>query len=263
MTKTLCFAALDHLGDEYFRDLVHGIRAFCPNADVYWYDSGERGSAGRDVDVPRLPMSQPLMYGKIALFFLDMFEWAAGQRYDYLVNVESDAAFVRPGYEEFLESAMDGVDHLASRLNRTLPTSMWRPYRSLLPNELPELLSMLGVAHTNECFNVGQVFSTRYIDTLLSSSIYPDLRDFVTRNQQPDRSFALEEVLMPTLSDALGLTSGSYPANSAAVIRYRPYHDADALARALTLRDVYFVHPVRRSPDDAARCLVRSLLGRT
>ncbi|MEV5600306.1 hypothetical protein AB0L33_02560 [Streptomyces sp. NPDC052299] len=265
MAGRLCFVVLDHAPDEYVDDLVRGIRRFCPAADIYWYDSGPAGAVGRraPVDVERMECSRPLLYAKVTPFFFDMLEWAADRDYDYVVNVESDMAFINEGFEDFLASAMADNDYLAPRFARKTPnTSRWRPYRSLRP-ELPDLLDVLGMDYTNEAFSPGQVFTPRYIHTLLDSPWYPRLREFVARNQEPGRSFTLQEVLLPTLVDALGLRGSDYPAHMTAFNRYRPYHAASSVAKAHQRGDVPFVHPVRRDAEHAARRFVRALYDST
>jgi hypothetical protein len=258
---SICIVICDHRNDVYLQDIIDGINCFCPSADIAWYNSGNEppqpGSAGASVTV--LPRSRPLQYAKITPFFLDMFEWAAEQSYNYIINAETDMAFVRPGYDRFVAETMSEADYQAPGYVRdTPPTSRWRPYRSLRP-ELPELLSILGVRSTNQCFSPGQVFSARYIETFTNSPFYPELRDFVSRNQEPGRSFSLQEVLLPTAVDALGLTARTYPAHLMSLNRYRPYHAAGSILRARETPDAYFLHPVRRDETDGARQTVRML----
>lgn len=261
MMVQTCIVICDHRNDAYLQDLVDGIERFCPRSDVAWYNSGREqpspGSAGTSLTT--LPQSRPLNYAKITPFFLDMFEWAAGQDYDYIVNAETDMAFVQPGYERFIAGMMKDADYLAPGYARDVPrTSRWRPYRSLR-RELPELLAILGTTSTHRCFSPGQVFSARYFGKLVTSSWYPELRDFVSRNQEPGQSFTLQEVLLPTAADVLGLRAVSYPAQLTSVNRYRPYHAAASVLRARETCDAYFVHPVRRDDADGARQIVRRL----
>jgi hypothetical protein len=261
MMARICIVICDHSNDVYLQDLIDGIEHFCPRSDIAWYNSGGvrplPGSAGKSLTV--LPQSRPLDYAKVTPFFLDMFEWAAGQSYDFIVNAETDMAFVQPGYERFITAVMTQADHLAPGYARDVPgTSRWRPYRSLR-GELPELLAILDAASAHRCFSPGQVFSARYVEKLLTSTWYTELRDFVSRNQQPGRSFSLQEVLLPTVGDVLGLRSANYPAHLASVNRYRPYHASASILRARETRDAYFVHPVRRDETDGARQIIRQL----
>jgi hypothetical protein len=256
----ICIVICDHRDDAYLQDLIDGIETFCPRSDIAWYNSGHQPHPGSArTSLTTLPQSQPLTYAKVTPFFLDTFEWAAGQDYDYIVNAETDMAFVKPGYEHFIAETMKEADYLAPGYARDTPrSSRWRPYYSLRP-ELPELLGIIGAASTHRCFSPGQVFSAHYIDKLVSSTWYPELRDFVSRNQQPGRSFSLQELLLPTAADVLGLRAAGYPPHLASVNRYRPYHAAASILRARETGDAYFVHPIRRDETDCARHLARQI----
>src|SRR5690606_2427910 len=141
--------------------------------DVALYNSGDprtfrSHTASQSAVV--LPTSRRLEYAKVTPFFFDMFEWAAEQGYDYVVNAETDMAWIKTGFEDFLVAAMEGHDYMAPGFQRDTPrTSRWRPYRSLRP-ELPELFDILGRSSTHQAFSPAQVFSTRYIRTLLDSA---------------------------------------------------------------------------------------------
>jgi hypothetical protein len=262
----ICVVIADHRHDDYLTDLVGSLRAFVPAADIAVYNSGDSQSFRAHLvygSVATLPASRSLAYAKVTPFFLDMFEWAAGQDYDYIVNAETDMAWIKPGFETFLAAAMRGYDYMAPNFKRNTPrTSRWRPYRSLKP-ELPELLAILGLTSTNQCFSPAQVFSSRYIHSVLTSRQYSRLRTFVERNQAPEKSFSLQEVLLPTLVDAFALSARDYPSQLATVNRYRPYHAAQSVRRALDIPDAYFVHPIRHDDTDPARMLARKLLSET
>jgi len=258
----ICVVVLDHRNDEYLRDLVGGIQVFCPEVDIALYYSGEAPVlAGTPASgLYRLPGGRPLRYAKVTPFFLDLIEWTTTTGYEYVVNAETDMAFVQHGFEGFVANALRNVDYLSPGLTRHTPrTSRWRPYHSLRP-ELPELLSILDLTYTNGCFSPGQVFSSRFAEQVVRSRCYDELRDFVARNQDENRSFSLQEVLLPTIADALGLRAAGYPAHLRTTNRYRPYHAAASVARAQETPDAYFVHPVRRDPSDPARQAVRALV---
>jgi hypothetical protein len=257
----ICAVILDHKNDVYLQDLIDGLRTFCPGLEIAWYNSGgEQPEPGTPAAaLPMLPNSRPLRYAKVTPFFFDMLEWAAGQNCDYVVNTETDVAFIQPGYEQFVTDAMRDTDFLAPGFARGTSTeTWWRPYQSLVP-ELPELLQILGLDYTNKCFSPGMVFGSRYIEALLTAPWYADLRAFIARNQDPQCSKSLQEVLMPTLADALGVRVSDYPAQLAEFNRFRPWHSATSVLRALTTLDAYFVHPVRRDEQDEARQIVRQL----
>ena len=168
--------------------------------------------------------------------------------------------FDQPGFEDFLADAMRGYDYMGPSFSRGTPRdSKWRPYRSLRP-ELPELQALLGVASTNRSFSPAQVFSAKYINSLVSSPFYADLKQFVMRNQAPGKSFTLQEVLLPTLVDALSLSGRGYPDHLSTVEPHRPYHAAHSVVRAVSIPDAYFVHPIRRDDLDPARVAARQII---
>ncbi|MBC8092555.1 MAG: hypothetical protein H7Y15_11565 [Pseudonocardia sp.] len=262
-TAGICIIVLDHRHDQYLRDLLDGIRLHCPDVSVALYNSGGKPPGPAFGDLPILPHCSRLHYAKVTPFFLDLLEWMVDRNFEYVINAETDMAFIRPGFEEFVYRTMKDSDYLAPGFVRTTPrTSRWRPYRSLRA-ELPELLSIIGTAQTNRCFSPGQIFSSRYASAVVGSPWYSDLRDFVTRNQEAGKSFSLQEVLLPTLADALRLRVANYPGHLASVNRYRPYHAASGVFRCRNIPDAYFMHPIRRDDQDPARLIVRDGLGRT
>lgn len=257
MTNRVVIVVVAHDVDDYFTDLMAGLSRFCPAARVAWFDSGP-ASSPRRADVERLPASRPLTYARITPSFLEIFEWFIDTSASIVINVETDAAFVAPGYLSAVEQLLADADYMASRYRTgTAKTSRWRPYRSLRP-DLPALLDLVGVEQTDQAFSPGQVFSRRYVEALLSAEWYPELREFVVDNQIGERSFSLQEVLLPTLARALGLRACAYPPTWERYNRYRPYLAASAIREAMA-QGVSLIHPVRRDADDPARRLVRSL----
>jgi hypothetical protein len=255
----ICVVILDHRNSRYLQDLIDGIRLSCPDADIAWYNSGQDPPAPGTpaAALPVLPNSRPLRYAKVTPFFFDMFEWAAGQPYDYVVNAETDMAFIRPGYDRFIADVMRDTDYLAPRFQRHVPRdTRWAPYRMLVP-DLPELFGILGIGSLNKCFSPAQVFSARYVESLVGSPWYDDLRGFVARNQEPEKSRTLQELLLPTLADVVKLRVCDYPAQLAPFNRYRPYHSLETVLRARATKDAYFVHPVLRDEADPARQAIR------
>lgn len=260
MNPRIAFIVLDHQGDQYFSDLLQAINTFCP-ADVFWYDSGNVGRNVFTAPATRLAKSKFLGYAKEAPFFLDCFE-ELGNEYDYLVNLETDMSILNHGYPAFVanEVTAHGYDYMGPRLKVATPTtSRWYPYYSLR-QELPALLAILDIGHTNAAFNPGQIFSRRYIETLLNAPFYGKLRDFVAANQHPSRSSSLPEVLMPTLAEAMGLPFGSYSALHSAYNRYRPYHSLRALKKGVD-SGIHLIHPIRRESPHITREYIRKRIG--
>lgn len=256
--KRIVLVIVAHDDPDSLADLVRNARHFCPSAELYLYNSGDDPSLGADLGVGMVPSPRRLHYAKVTAFFFDMFEWLAGDNvaFDYAVNLETDMLFIRKGYERFISKHMAGHDYMAPRFARfTSKKSRWRPIRSLRP-ELPQWYKAFGFDHTHEGFSPAQVFSRRYVERLLGHPQYPEIR----RLHGENKSFTLQEVLFPTLTDLLKVKGQSYPAGLEPTIRYRPYHSVQGVKRALAMPDSYLVHPVRREMDNPARAFIRSLM---
>jgi hypothetical protein len=253
-----CFVVISNTVDDAFEDLVLSLRRFCPSADIAWYNSGVQRET--PFGIRRVLGGRPLKYMKITPAFFDIFEWAAREECDRIVNVETDLAFINPGFLEFLQRQMRDVDYLAPELRCRIPqVSLWPAYRTLA-GERQELAEILGMSYLNRCFSPAQVFGRGYISAVLSSDIYPRIRAFVERNQQPQRSWTLQELLLPSLADSIGVTLRSYPAHMARFNRYRPHQAPLDLNTARTASDAYFIHPVRRNDDDPVRSHIKELV---
>lgn len=256
--KRIVMVIVAHDHHESLAELVMNARHFCPDAELYLYNSGDDAALGADLDIKIVPSPRRLYYAKVTPFFFDMFEWLMKSRisFDYAINLETDMLFIKRGFEAFISNVMKNCDYMAPRFARfTSKKSKWRPIRSLRP-ELPEWFKVLGVQHTHEGFSPGQVFSRRYVEKLLTHPKYPEIRRLLREN----KSFTLQEVLFPTLIDTLKLCGQSYPSETDFFIRYRPYQGVNSVKRALESTNVYYVHPLRREMDNAARVFIRSLV---
>ncbi|MET7575513.1 hypothetical protein ABZT04_44790 [Streptomyces sp. NPDC005492] len=255
---TTCFVIISDTVDDAFEDLVLSLRAFCPGADIAWYNSGPQRET--PFGLRRVSPGRPLKYMKITPAFFDVLEWAHREDYDHIVNVETDLAFIKPGFLDFIGHQMEAADYLAPGLRRGIPqVSLWPAYRTLA-GERQELTEILGMEYLNRCFSPAQVLGRGYISAVLSSDNYPRLRAFVERNQHPQRSWTLQELLLPSLADSVGVMARSYPAHMARFNRYRPHQAPIDLKIAESAADAYFLHPVRREREDPVRSHVRGLV---
>lgn len=253
----LLLVVLAHADRRYVRDIVDNIRAFCPQARVLLYNSGDDPGLGTGLGIDHFPSPRCYGYARITPFFLDVFEWAvaSGDPFDAIVNLETDLLFIRRGYQAFVARALNQADFLAPNLvRRRRLNSYWRPLRSLRP-EFERWFDFFGFRYFHGTFSPAQVFSRRYVHSLVKHRKYPELRRLAEEN----RSYTLQEVLFPTLTEFLGLRLEGYPASHATSNRYRPYQAVSGVRRALAIPDAHFVHPVRRLETDSARRFIREL----
>lgn len=256
MAKVI-LSILAHEDATSLSDMIGNVWKYCPEAMILLYNSGDSPDLGKGLPVIQVTPARRLCYARITPYFLDLFQFLENEAipYDYVVHLDSDVLFIRPGFEAFLRDAMVEYDYMAPNFRRcTSRKSQWRPFRSLKP-ELSEWYRFLGFEYTNEGFNVGQVFSRKYVQCLLGCPTYHTLLALVSQNQ----SYTLHEVLFPTLADYLALQARSYPAELREVIRFRPHHSIASVKRALLLESAFFLHPIKREPDNPARAFILSL----
>lgn len=257
MHDSVVMIILAHDDPPSLTDLVRNVRHFCPTADLVLYNSGDDPDLGGGLGLALVPDCRKQLYARITAFFLDAFEWLvrSERMWSAMVNLETDMLFVRPGFEDFVQKRVRDADYIAPNLVRKRPLSTrWRPMRSLRP-EFKRWFAFLGFDYLHGTFSPGQIFSRRYVETLLAHPHYGAFKDLVAAN----RSFTLQEVIFPTLTDLLGLRLAGYPDALRPINRYRPYQAVTGIRRALNTPDAYFVHPVRRALDDPARVFVRNL----
>lgn len=256
MSRVL-FVVVAHAHPSSLADLVANVRRYCPESELVLYNSGSDPDLGANLGIECVPDPRAHLYAQVTPLFFHIFEWVtgAGRRYDHLVNLETDLLFIRQGYEAFLGNAMRDAEYMTPNLVRNIArTSRWRPYRSLKP-ELAEWRRFFGYDYVHGGFSPAQVFSRRFIEVLVGHPQYPELLNLVARN----RSFTLQEVLFPTIPEFLELRGRSYPDSLRPINRYRPYQGVPGVKRALGIPEAYFVHPVRREPENPARQFILSL----
>jgi hypothetical protein len=97
--KRICFAVLVHDNRELVNQLLDNIRHYCPNSLVVVYNGGEDRELLKDIDVLVCPTSRKLEYGYTTIYFIEIMEWLEEIKleYDFLINIDSDALFIRKG----------------------------------------------------------------------------------------------------------------------------------------------------------------------
>ena len=112
--KQICFALLVHNNKNVVIDLLNNIKFYCPNSTVVLYNGGDNPDLCKDLGNPVCPTSRKLQYGITAVYLLETMKWLEdiNHDYDYLINLDSDALFVREGYERFIAEQMEDKDYM-------------------------------------------------------------------------------------------------------------------------------------------------------
>jgi len=249
---------LAHEDPDALADVVRNIRHFCPHADLLFYNSGPDPSLGEGLDLPVIPNSNQQTYENLTPYYLDVFEWLINSSisFDYFVHLESDMLFIDHGFENWLVSAMEGYDFMASHLSKFHKMKQHYPYKTIRP-ELPNWYKLFGFEYVHWGFNPGYVFSRKYVESIVNFKDLPTLREMVENS----KAFALQEILLPTFTDVLGLEGRPYPRRgNRRSNRFRPYIKVWAIRAALKNPQIFFVHPVSRKVNNKARVYIRNLI---
>jgi hypothetical protein len=233
-------------------DLLQSARRFAASMEIVLYDSGSE-RLGEVTGLPTIPAARPLQYAKIGASFLDIMEWFVDRAGDAWINLETDMLFVRAGFTEWLAARMASADYVAARFHLVEPRSRWRPARSLRADGRRTLLDLLGGDALYGAFSPGQVFGRAFCRRMVAHPRFDELRQFLLRNEGDGGAYSMQEIVFPSAAMAWRMGVAGYPEGSSFSNRYRPHFGRVGVERALADDTVFFVHPVRRDPTDAAR----------
>lgn len=254
--KQICFALLVHNNKNEVIDLLDNIRFYCPSSTVVLYNGGDNPELCKNLGVSVCPTSRKLQYGVTAVYLLETMKWLKdiNHEYDYLINLDSDALFVREGYEQFIAEQMDNKDYMGVE---TKPLENNNYCGIQLKKEFSLWEPLFGTRTLYESFNVGQVFSRRLVDSLLASKQFDLLMEILNKS----KAFGIDEIAYVTMTEILGFKLHAYPTATGDSIRYRPYFPLDETVRLLHgNKECYLLHPVRRDMKDETRIFINTTL---
>ncbi|WP_284036274.1 galactosyltransferase-related protein [Neobacillus sp. 114] len=249
----ICFAILVHEDRELVKQLIDNVRYYCPSSTIVLYNGGEDPKLCEGLGVPVCPSSHKLKRGWTTIYFLETMEWLEKQgiQYDYFINIDSDALFIRKGYEEFVQKEMKDTDYMAVKLR--IPKSGWYIGKEL-KKDINRWKKLFNVNPFYGVFNVGQVISRPLVQALLKQERLEKLKNALIKTI----SFGTDEVLFVNMAKELGFRLKKYPNETASqMIRYRPYFTLDEMISCLNNNETGgLCHPVIRANDDPVRKLI-------
>lgn len=255
--KKICFAISVHENKEVIKDLLNNIRTFCPNSSIVLFRSGNDRSLCEGLGYPVCPTSKSLSWGKnIILFHLNIMEWLEeiDYDYDYLTIIDSDALFVKKGFEEFIISEMENFDYMAPF--RRFPEIDWYP-GGIMIKEWTKWQKIFNINYFLACFNPGQTFSKKFVQQIINFPNFYLIKKIINES----KTWVFEEIFFPTIAETLGIKAKPYPSNVQKWIRFRPYFTEEEIKKAIETDEAcFFIHPIYRDMNDKARVYVRNLL---
>jgi hypothetical protein len=252
----ICFAILVHEDRELIKQLIYNVQYYCPNSAIVLYNGGDDRTLCDGLGVPVCPSSHKLKRGWTTIYFLETMEWLEelGIKYKYFINIDSDALFIKKGYEEFIQSEMKDTDYMAVKLR--IPKENWY-IGNELKKDIDRWKKLFNVKPFYGVFNVGQVISRPLVNSLLESKIKKRLKKALVETI----SFGTDEILFVNMAKELGFRLKKYPNTmDSKMIRYRPYFTVEEMISYLNdNKSGGLCHPVIRDKDDPVRKLLLNI----
>ena len=277
------FTCFVHEKPDVVWDTVRSLRCLDPASDVLIYNNSGTASLLQDArfhEDPHVfihPDCGNYIYGTFHEYMLDCMEWAfRNVEFDTITQVDSDQMLLRRGYTERLTQIMEQNPNFGMLQSRD-PTPLWPtlteevagsrrylcyPQRTALRefwDWKPFLAKYEGAVDKFPLWTFwpATVFSRQashaLLDVYKSSGL---LRSLLRRT----RIFATEEVLLPTLVDALGFDLVRTPLDETCVCFRVPY-TVDILKESLTVPDRFWMHSVPRDLNNPLRAYLREYYG--
>lgn len=249
----ICFAILAHEKKELIKELVENVRYFCPNSTIVLYNGGYDWRLCEGLGVPVCPSSRKLHYGHTAVYFLETMEWLEelGVKYDYFINIDSDALFIGKGYEEYIKAEMKDTDYMG--VDFRIPGSQWSIGKEL-QKDVKRWSRFFKVKPLYGTFNVAQVISRPIVKALLA----PERKEQLKQALIETSSWGMDEIVYVNMAKELGFRLKKYSNPlDAMMIRYRPYYTLDEMVYHLSNNKGYLCHPIIRDMADPAREMIR------
>jgi hypothetical protein len=259
------FACLVHEDLDSVVDLVENLRFFEPDAIVLVYDGSDgrirrEASALEEIGAVLHPTPRPMAWGRLHEFVFDCLEYALdSHRFDALTFVDSDQLLAHRGYSGVVQAAFGKKPNVGMVVtpNRS-QGSEWAS--RLLPRE-----AALWEPFRERFSGAGAMPLPRWIlwpGTVIGRSVAPallELRDDALLAGIVEQSALMsEETVFPTLAFLLGYETVASPW-SGRWMRWRPHLRVSEVAAALDDPTCFWLHPVKRSPDDPARAFLRRM----
>lgn len=248
--RKIYFLILAHQEEEVLSEQIKNIRYFNPDSGIILYNGGTNPDFAKNLDIAICPKSHPVQWGKLVRVFWDVMKWLEEMQvdYEYLMNLDHDMLFIKPGFEEFLNSAIKNYDCMGWYLlngtdvalfpSQELAKSLWREWTVWQP--------IFKTDTFYRYFNPGQVYRHKIIKKMLDSLYSFDqktLEDLFENN----KVFALEEMFWVTLAKGCGGKCGEYPDGNHynKAVRWGKDIRLDEVSQIIEHPTYFWIHPVK------------------
>lgn len=259
--KNICFAILVHENREAVKDMLDNIAYFCPNSSIVLFNGGDDLHLCDSLNYLVCPTSRKLEYGITGTYILEVMEWLERIKFDYkyIINLDSDALFAKEGFEQFVIREMMNKNADYMGVDVRVPRKSWWCGKCIRP-EWKNWQPLFDSDDFLGCFNVGQIFSKRYVKRLLKYKKFDQFRKTLYHT----KVFGIDEIAFVTMARTLGFNPKKYPRQVSRSIRYRPHFSCEEIKDYLKNHPkAYLFHPVERDMKNEVRTFIRNSIPKT
>ncbi|MGQ7885101.1 hypothetical protein [Paenibacillus sp. WC2504] len=243
--KRVMFALLAHKDEHVLAAQIENIRKFNPEAGIVLYNGGEDSQFGKGMNAAICEYSRHLTWGHLAPFLWDVMKWLDEHKvnYEYLVNLDDDMLFVKPGFEAYLDQTMRGYDcmgwdmqtcrsvHDADNMNKQSMWEEWGRWGSLFQTD-----------HFVRYFNPTQVYRRGIVKKMLKAADVSLVDQWLSESQV----VALEEFFFVTFAASLGGKCREFPRDQRLnVMRHEHEIEQNEAHAAMHHYMYHTIHPVK------------------
>lgn len=245
----LIIAILAHNKEDVLAEQINNIRHFVPEAAIVLYNGGSDHNFGKNLSIPICPYSRPLKYNYLTRYLWDIMKWVreSGIQYEYLMNIDNDVLFIKPGFGDFVDRVMQDYDGMGWRLKSSSSQKGKQPHFRLqaMWKEWPLWKPIFRNKKLLWTFNPGQIYRRALVENMLSSVEPAKIEQKFRRT----RVTALEEMFFVTLAYSRGARLRAYPHNNnfRSAVRWGKQIRSSEILSVLSQKPYYWVHPVKKT----------------
>lgn len=259
---------LVHENQDCIIDLVRNLRYLDPDSKIMLYNGGTNTALFdnfpfKRYDVIIHPEPKPLKWGWLHDFAIDCMEYAIMHLdFDLITVVDSDQLLCGKNYSAYVADTLHNnpglgmLGQIATRIEADTKIDpavtayaekdLWQPLLESLPNGKEAFLHWTFWPSTAFTY-AAAVDLVRLFRTNL------ELQSILKRT----RIWASEEILLPTLTIALGYTIVENPCVYD-FVKYRASYTTHDIQKAIEKENSFWIHPVERKINDANRIYIKN-----
>ncbi len=259
---------LVHENQDCIVDLIRNLKYLDPQSTILLYNGGTRTDLLTSFPFEKYgvvihPNPKPLKWGWLHDFAIDCMEYAINNlEFDTITVVDSDQLACGRNYSDYITETfykhpnLGMLGQVATKIDSTTTIdpaitayqekALWQPFLDQLPNGKDAFLYWTFWPSTVFTYTAS-VALVKLFRT--NKALHEILKE--------TKIWASEEIILPTLTVALGFSIVENPCNYD-YVQYKTFYEAKDIQDALEHKETFWIHPVSRAIRDKNRNTVKT-----